>query len=313
MSHLYDLAIKFAAKTPPPGDLRAPGQNWNGACGAQTNQFALYIGGWDRNPSDYGATTVGSVYAKSTIKSKNSALAPINAKHWFKLSTGAWHVFTDLNGGGTDCFSASGRAKKVDLGNFLCIQSVGGYLSTGGATYMGWSTDYAGATSKYVEPVVTPPVTVLGPQQRKTGPIGAKIRTTAEVLTTNELEDALKGNFVYTMSGWRHGGMANGSDIWFRHEFGWSHSSAFLDKGTHDLPDLTPAPIVTPPVVVPPVVINPSPAISEADVAKIVAGILAKLPAELTVTDITKAVPSARAIADLVKADAIALVKNGVG
>lgn len=264
MSKLYDLAIAFGNKTPPPGDLRAAGTTWKDACGALTNQFALYIGGWDKAPSNYGATSVGTVYTASVIKSKNPAAAPINAKHWFKLSTGAWHVFTDLNGGGTDCLSASGRAAKVDLGNYLRIQSVAGYLATGGATYMGWSTDYAGATSKYVEPVA-----VLGPQQRRTGDIGAKVRSARTLDPATELS-SLKGNFVYTMSGWARGATANGTDIWFRHEFGWSHSSGFDDRGTHDLADLNdvpPAPIVTPPVVVAP---TPTTGVTKAEFQAIV-------------------------------------------
>lgn len=249
MSHLYDLAIAFGNKTPPPGDMRSPGVTWNNACGSLTNQFALYIGGWDKNPSNYGPVTVGTVYSASTIRSKVASAAPINAKHWFKLSSGAWHVMTDLNGGGSDCLSASGRAAKADLGNYMRIQSVAGYLATGGATYMGWSTDYAGATSKYREPVVTPPAPVLGKTQRLTvSPKGANVRSTPEVINTPEPGNKLmpiKPGVAVTMSGYVLG--VDGF-VWFRHQWGYSRSDAFTDGGTHDLPDLTPAP-VPPPVV----------------------------------------------------------------
>lgn len=102
--------------------------------------------------------------------------------------------------------------------------------------YVGWSEDVGGL--RVIEPV---PDQAVGPMQRIAGPNGVFRRaapsTQAERLG-DDLEQGTIGNFV----GYVHGEPVSGNDIWFvgiRGHYWWS--GAFIDSGTHDLPDLTPS------------------------------------------------------------------------
>lgn len=243
MSHLYDLAVAFSNKTPPPGDLRAPGQTWTGACGALCNQFQLYIGGWAKLPTAYGpdAETIGD---HSSPLNLDVSKAPIGAWHFWHLGANG-HVAPDLNGGGTALFMATSRALGVDLGNSLRIVSVAQYSASGGATYRGWSTNYYGGISAYKEPVI-----VVAPNQRQvvsTSGVKRRAQPNIDDASNPGINPPIPANTVTTPKGWITGQEVVGSTIWFQNEDStYSHASGFTDGGIHDLVDLNPKPPIPP-------------------------------------------------------------------
>lgn len=92
---------------------------------------------------------------------------------------------------------------------------------------------YCGGLAKVAE---------VAKNQRVVGKYGAKERTGA---STAAAEGKIYGHGdVLTFKGFIRGESVAGSDIWFVGAFSGTffHSSAFDDSGSHDLPDLTPAP-----------------------------------------------------------------------
>lgn len=78
--------------------------------------------------------------------------------------------------------------------------------------------------------------------------------------STAALEGTIASGQVVALRGFVHGEMYAGSDVWFvgGDSFtGYVWAGNFVDKGTHDLPDLSPA---TPPVVVTPPAVTTTPA-----------------------------------------------------
>jgi len=69
----------------------------------------------------------------------------------------------------------------------------------------------------------------------------AKYRDAAS--SSGNLLQTFVGGLAYDFKGFVHGESVDGNDIWFvgRYTGGYVWSGAFDDKGTHDLPDLTPA------------------------------------------------------------------------
>lgn len=237
MSHLYDLALAFAKrKGGKPGYYRAypnPTTTWKDGCGALTNQFELYIGGWSKAPALYGPSASDVMRASGWLN-KNHREAPVNAIHWFTIAGSIHgHVMVDLNGGGTDCLSASGRASKRKLAPYLVIQSVPGYIATGGVTYEGWSTNYGGGLSRYVEPKPAAPE----PDQRQVL-ASASVNLRAEPTSLAEKRGSAPAGAILTFTGWRHGQAVSGVDVWFTAGNGWFWAGGFTDRGTHDLTDL---------------------------------------------------------------------------
>jgi len=244
MSHLYDLAVAFSKKSPPPGAKRSATEDWRDACGALVNQFTLYAGGWAKNPSAYGpnARVIGD---HSGPLNTNAAAAPISAFHFWYLDAGGaddlGHVGRDLNGGGTDILMATGRAVKVRLAPYLGIQSVAGYNATG-ARYRGWSTNYYGGISGYVEPAPAPTAT-----QRQVAGKNA-VRRDAPATSGKALGSPLLAGSIQTPKGFittdtpvtAAGGT---SPVWLVFDGFYSALACFTDLGTHDLTDLTPTPV----------------------------------------------------------------------
>lgn len=126
------------------------------------------------------------------------------------------------------------------------------HINGGGDNGRSIFTNMVTMTQAQAHAALTPAPT--NPKIRVTIAVGANVRSTPEVSPTN-LQIPFKANTAVMMEGFVHGGVAKGSDLWFRHALGYSHVSGFTDGGTHDLPDLTPVapPVVTPPVIVPPV------------------------------------------------------------
>jgi uncharacterized repeat protein (TIGR02543 family) len=231
-SHLYALAQAFGKKTTPPGAQRSKGVSWINACGALVYQFSLYIGGWSKAPSVTGPYAA-TVAAHSGTLNTDYKKAPINAKHFFALSGSvAGHTGDDLNGGGTDLIMATGRAVKVRLASYLGIQSVPGYVATGGVKYLGWATNYGGGVSKYVEPKAAP---VLTAGQRVTVAAGANVRDLPDEMAPSGVP--LKGNTIVTIAEYVEGVAPKSSTnkVWFVVPGGYAWSGGFTSASVTNL------------------------------------------------------------------------------
>ena len=102
------------------------------------------------------------------------------------------------------------------------------------------------------------PTQLLG-YQRQVGDSVINYRS-APILQPDNVLKTFNPGEVLDFNGWAHGTAVDGSDVWFRGRYtgGWSHSGGFVDKGTHDLPEIVLAPIPIPPVPsFPPVTTDP--------------------------------------------------------
>ena len=113
-----------------------------------------------------------------------------------------------------------------------------------------WNNYGTGPVLGWLKPKFISSNEAVLPNQRVTGPSGVTERTSPYIRDDNKTGNVYPGDRILTFDGFMHGDSANGTDIWFRGAFGkkWFHSSAFEDQGTHDLPDLTPAPTPAPAV-----------------------------------------------------------------
>jgi len=112
----------------------------------------------------------------------------------------------------------------------------------------------------------------LQPFQRKVGANGVNYRQIASL--TGPIIKEFPPNDVLDFKGFVRAESYKGNNIWFvgKYTNGYAWSGAFVDTGTHDLPDLTtPPPIVVPPVIPPvrppeepPVLVPPTPVYSTA-------------------------------------------------
>jgi uncharacterized repeat protein (TIGR02543 family) len=135
---------------------------------------------------------------------------------------------------------ATTRAVGLDLGNYFRIASVTAYTNTGGVTYRGWATNYAGGVSAYAEPAA--PV-VLG-NQRVAGKDGSNARPDPSTANPEVVSAGIGVGKVGTFVGWVLGQDIGGNKIWFVQQkndvhgnivFYYNWSGGFADKGTHDL------------------------------------------------------------------------------
>lgn len=245
MSRLYELAVAFAQRTTGAGHYRGyptPTTTWKDACGALINQFGLFIGGWSPAPTLLGPSA-SDVMRASGPRNTNWRIAPLGAIHWFTLAGSIHgHVGIDLDGGGSNVLSATGRAVKERLAPYLGIHSVDGYVATGGVTYEGWTMNYGGGRSKYVEPAAP----VIQPNQRQVLPSAFVRRRVLPTTLAEESGRAAAGS-IQALSGWRYGQEVAGEKVWFTDGRGWFWAAGFTDKGTHDLVDLNPPPVVVEP------------------------------------------------------------------
>lgn len=76
--------------------------------------------------------------------------------------------------------------------------------------------------------------------QRMTGPAGGKQRSEAN--TGAKVVREIPPNSLEVFAGFVRGQKVNGSDVWYKDDVGYAHSSIFNDGGTKGLPDLTPPP-----------------------------------------------------------------------
>jgi hypothetical protein len=106
-----------------------------------------------------------------------------------------------------------------------------------------WETwDYRfgdGATINFMDYVG--PVSVAG-HQRVVGANGANARSAPQVGAAKI--ETLPPGTIGDFNGWMRGDTVEGNNVWFRgaHSGNWFWSGGFTDSGTHDLPDLNPAP-----------------------------------------------------------------------
>lgn len=119
------------------------------------------------------------------------------------------------------------------------------------AVYTGWFDAYVSNVTGFLRPKANVPFTVgaeptLQPWQRVVGPDGVYYRKEAK--RSGEVVQLFAANDVVDFKGFVRGESVDGNNIWFvgRYTGFYSHSSGYMDSGTHDLPDLTPA--TTPPL-----------------------------------------------------------------
>lgn len=130
---VYDEARDYASQYP----LR-DGDSWSGWCASLMWRFA-------QMPESSARPSAILAYEDSMIESLDPRLAPIGAFHWWDIGVYG-HVAIDLLGGGTTVFMASNYVLE-DWGDAIGVTSIPRYTNSSGATYLGWSMDYAG-TSK---------------------------------------------------------------------------------------------------------------------------------------------------------------------
>ena len=128
---IYDRARDYAADYP----LR-DGASWSGWCGSLMWRFG-------NMPESSARASAIIAYGDSTILGMDPRLAPIGAFHWWDIGVHG-HVAVDVLGGGTTVFMASNYVLE-DWGDAIGVTSVPNYTSASGATYLGWSMDYANA------------------------------------------------------------------------------------------------------------------------------------------------------------------------
>jgi len=127
---IYDRARDYAADYP----LR-DGASWSGWCASLMWRFG-------NMPESSARPSAIIAYADSTIAGLDPRQAPIGAFHWWDIGVHG-HVAVDLLGGGTTIFMASNYVLE-DWGDAIGVTSIPRYTNATGATYLGWSMDYAG-------------------------------------------------------------------------------------------------------------------------------------------------------------------------
>lgn len=132
--------------------------------------------------------TALSAYRSSRIVSKNPALAPIGAFHFWELDgVPAGHVGQDMTGGGRQVFMAAGTLA-VLLGAFgLGFVSVGDYTRRKkGSRYLGWSTSYGTQPARKADDTGKhPAITLAGVTKKETD--AAKVKRIARYLNKRRL------------------------------------------------------------------------------------------------------------------------------
>ena len=114
------------------------------------------------------------------------------------------------------------------------------YVITGAGPCLGW-----------LRPNLAAPAPE--PTQRRVGGGGVTERSSAEVRDDNKTGRVFQPGDDLTFKGYVHGGMANGTDLWFVGAFSGTYfsASAFEDGSVGSLPNLTPAPATAPPALSP--------------------------------------------------------------
>lgn len=128
-------------------------------------------------------------------------------------------------------------------------------FSSGAYFWSGGFEDQSTANLPDLTPAPTPAPAddVLLPYQRVTGPSGATLRKTPD--KNGAVDKTFPADRKLDFKGYVHDTdpYGDGNDVWFvgRYSNSYAWSGAFLDTGTHDLPDLTPtnAPIPSSPPV----------------------------------------------------------------
>lgn len=128
---IYDRARDYAAQYP-----KRDGGSWSGWCASLMWRFG------DMPESSARASAI-IAYGDSNIVGTDPRLAPIGAFHWWDIGVYG-HVAVDLLGGGTTVFMASNYVVE-DWGDAIGVTSIPRYTNATGATYLGWSMDYANA------------------------------------------------------------------------------------------------------------------------------------------------------------------------
>jgi hypothetical protein len=126
---IYESAVQYADDNP-----ERDGSSWSGWCGSLMWRFAEL-------PESSARATAILAYEDSDIASLDPREAPQGAFHWWDIGS-AGHVGIDLLGGGGTVFMASSYVLE-EWGDAIGVTSVSRYGSTTGATYLGWSMDYA--------------------------------------------------------------------------------------------------------------------------------------------------------------------------
>lgn len=146
-----------------------------------------------------------------------------------------------------------GEGQQVSDGQEVALAGTTG-LSTG--PHVHWDINTRGvdaqAFSDFVSParwlngefVVARPAPALENFQRKVAEAGVNHREEAN--TSAPIRKEWAAGEILDFKGFVHGQSVNGNDIWFvgKYSGGYCWSGSFVDTSPHDLPDLTPAPIV---------------------------------------------------------------------
>lgn len=135
----------------------------------------------------------------------------------------------------------------ADLGNGLFLSTISGYATSrkllGISKHNGARAQITGLTSPYSPKP--------RPDQRQVGALSARRRADYRDASSEYLSvPNFPARSIQTPSGWASGAVVSESSVWFVFPDGRAaHSSAFTDRGTHDLVDLTPKPEVETPTM----------------------------------------------------------------
>lgn len=254
MSALRNKFVAYAQATP-----TIDGHTWNQFCALGMSRFQNFLGGWITRPSRFGDYAIDVAHASGTLN-KNYAAAPIGAYHWWSVGR-AGHVGIDLDGGGS-AVGMMGSAKLLTkYHDYIGISSVAYY---GTATYMGWSTNYAGGVGYRPVENVRP----ANARQIRSNP--AKRRKQPTIIGDNyNPADNFPGGTWVEWDGFVRSNLPGGSDgdnIWLKKGdlyTKWTTTVPIPGAGAlAGIPDLGTyaPPVVTPPVVIPdPPVVVPEP------------------------------------------------------
>jgi hypothetical protein len=128
-TNTYAQAINYG-ETHPTRD----GESWSGWC-------ASFMWRAGNLPESSACPTAIDAYHRSTIISKDIYSAPSGAFHWWDIGSDG-HVAMAT----TDGWSMMASCHvEVSWGDCIGLASVSDYTATTGATYLGWSFDYADA------------------------------------------------------------------------------------------------------------------------------------------------------------------------
>lgn len=245
-SALTQRYISFFAAYPRPeliyGTAEDRGKSWNQLCAKGQYRFNRWLG-WLTEPrvTGPGAVHVGRASRLNGL----STTAPIGAWHFWSIGTYG-HVGQETEGGGS-CVAMFGTEKLTDRrGPFIGFSTIQHY---GAATYMGWSLDYAGGTSRI-------PQDVLAPNERRVVPDHIANRRVSPTALSALAGEPLKAGTVGTFTGWINGQLVSQygvtTPVWYRGISGhWFWAGAFVGGAdTRGLEDLNPKPVPTPPQTV---------------------------------------------------------------